>query len=87
MKEEGQIYKTCLRFFNFCLGTFTYYGSLKIEKLLKIVFLAQIGSSQDAEAGKCDFDSFFSLVRTGNFLRELDVIWAPLFSRHLARPA
>ena len=21
MKEEGQIYKICLRFFNFCLGT------------------------------------------------------------------
>ena len=21
MKEEGQIYKSCLKFFNFCLGT------------------------------------------------------------------
>ena len=38
-------------------STFTYYRSLKIEKLLKFVFLVQIGSSQDAEVGKSDFDS------------------------------
>ena len=45
-------------------GTFTYYGSLKIEKLLKIVFLAKIGSSQDADAWKCDFDTFcFTYLR------------------------
>ena len=39
-------------------STFTYYGSLEIEKLLKIFFLGQIGGSQEAEAGECDFDSF-----------------------------
>ena len=39
-------------------STFTYCGSLEIEKLLKIVFWAQIGSSQALEAGECDFDSF-----------------------------
>ena len=38
--------------------TFTYYGSLEIEKLIKIVLWAQIGISQALEAGKCDFDSF-----------------------------
>ena len=38
--------------------TFTYYGSLEIEKLIKIVFWAQIDSRQALEAGKCDFDSF-----------------------------
>ena len=40
------------------ISTFTYYGSLEIEKLIKIVFWAQIGSSQALEAGWCDFDSF-----------------------------
>ena len=39
-------------------STFTYYGSLEIEKLTKIVFWAQIGRSQALEAGKCDFDQF-----------------------------
>ena len=39
-------------------STFTNYGSLEIEKLIKIVFWAQIGSSQALEAGKCDFDQF-----------------------------
>ena len=39
-------------------STFTYYGSLEIEKLIKIVIWAQIGCSQALEAGKCDFDSF-----------------------------
>ena len=29
---------------------------------------------------------FVSLTRTGNFLRDRDVILAPLFSRHLAGP-
>ena len=38
------------------ISTFTYYGSLEIEKLIKIVFSAQIGSSQTLEAGECDFD-------------------------------
>ena len=33
-------------------------GSLKIESWSKSYFLAQIGSSQDAEAGRCNFDSF-----------------------------
>ena len=37
-------------------STFTYYGSLEIEKLIKIVYWAQIGSSQALEAEKCDFD-------------------------------
>ena len=39
-------------------SAFTYYGSLEIEKLIKIVFQAQIGGSQGLEAGYCDFDSF-----------------------------
>ena len=50
-----------LEFYEWKLGhysTFTYYWSLEIEKLIKIVFWAQIGSSQALEAGKCDFDSF-----------------------------
>ena len=61
-------------------STFTYYGSLKIEKLLKIFFWDQIGGSQEAEAGECDFDSFCVAQSCGSFL-------APLFSRKMAGPA
>ena len=50
-------------------STFTYYGSLEIEKLLKI-FWGQIGSSQEAEAGECDFDSFCLAHSLGNFLAQ-----------------
>ena len=63
-------------------STFTYYGSLEIEKLIKIVLSAKIGSSQALEAGSVILTSFVSLIRTGNFLRDHDVILAPLFSRH-----
>ena len=52
---------------------------------MKIVFSAQIGSSQALEAGECDFDQFCSLTSTGNFLRDHDVILAPLFSRLFQR--
>ena len=31
MKEEGLIYKTCLRFFNFCLETYTVYDLSKFS--------------------------------------------------------
>ena len=56
----GKIYPCCRasKVWTTILGTFTYYGSLEIEKLIKIVFWAQIGSSRGIEAGKCDFDSF-----------------------------
>ena len=51
-------------------STFTYYGSLEIEKLLKIFFLSQIGSSQEAEAGECDFDLFCLAHSLGKFLAQ-----------------
>ena len=53
--------KVGLRFFNCCPGTystFTYNGSLKIEKLLKIFFFGQISRNKEAKAGECDIDSF-----------------------------
>ena len=47
------------------LSTFTYYGSLESKKLIKILFWAQIGSSQALEEGWCDFDSFCSAYSHG----------------------
>ena len=67
--------------------TFTYYGSLINEKLLKIFFWGQIGSSQEAEVGECNFDSFCLAHLRGNFLREHDVNLGPLFSCQMAEPA
>ena len=52
-------------------GTFTYYRSLEIEKLIKIVFWAQIDSSQALEAGKCDFDSFCFAYSHGKLFARL----------------
>ena len=60
-------------------STFTYYGLLDIEKLLKIFFWGQIGSSQEPEARECDFDAFCLDHSLGKFWRERDVILAPLF--------
>ena len=63
--------------------TLINYGSLKIEKLLKIFFLGQLSSNQEAKVGDCDFDSFASLICAGIFWRERDVMLAPFFSRSL----
>ena len=49
-------------------STFTYNGSLKIEKLLKIFFWCQIGRNQEAKAGECDIDSFCLAHLRGKFL-------------------
>ena len=56
-------------------------GSLEIEKLLKIFFLGQIGGSQEAEAGECDFDLF--LPRS--FAREIFGANMTLFWHHYFR--
>ena len=72
---------TTCRFTDKYYSTFTYQGSLEIEKLLKIFFFAQIGSSQEAEGGggSVILIRFASLIRSGNFWRKRDVILAPLF--------
>ena len=49
-------------------STFTYYGSLKIEKLLKIFFWGQIGRNQEAKAGQCNIDPFCLAHLRGKFL-------------------
>ena len=60
-------------------STFTYYGSLKIHKLLKIVFFCSNRQhSKKLKQGSVILTLFVSLIRTGNFCL------APLFSRHSA---
>ena len=75
----------CGSFFDGDYSTFTYYVSLKIEKLLKIFFGGQIGSSQEAEAGECDFDSFCFAHSRRNFFawtwRHFGTILLPPFGR------
>ena len=72
------------------LSSLLYIPLLQVpenSKLVKVFFLALIGSSQDAATKNCDLTRFVLLICTGNFLRGRDVILAPLFSCHLAGPA
>ena len=68
-------------------STFTYYGSLEIEKLIKSSSGLKSAAVKLLKQGSVTLTSFVSLTSTGNFLRDRDVILAPLFSRLFNGPA
>ena len=62
-------------------------GPWKLKSCSKLSFGLKSAAFQLLKQGSVIFTRFVSLTRTEIFLSERDVIWMPLFSRHLAGPA
>ena len=62
-------------------------GPWKLKSWLNSSFGVKSAAVKLLKQASVILTCFVSLTRMGNFLRDRDVILAPLFSRHLAGPA